>query len=253
MKILGSDYDGTLTCGGMNETKLSAIEKWRKAGHKFGIVSGRGKDFRKDLLQQIPQLKLDFFAAYNGGYITDENDFVIFEARCNEVALPELVADLFAWKGKRAFVNGRSCICILAKPEDRPSYISEEAAFLLENCPTVDYFNQVSVLLSSIEDASVVVEKIKKKYAKWLNPLQNGKIIDIVPTGINKAQGMYRVMEFFGGTYGDVITVGDNVNDIDMIREFRSYAMKNGVEEARNLADGIVSDVMELLEKELSF
>ena len=57
-------------------------------------------------------------------------------------------------------------------------------------------------------------------------------------------------MEFFGCTYEDVITVGDNINDIDMIREFRSYAMENGVDEVKKLADSIVSDVTELLEKE---
>ena len=64
--------------------------------------------------------------------------------------------------------------------------------------------------------------------------------------------GIYRVMEYFGGTYEDVITVGDNINDVDMIREFRSYAMKSGVEKLQALADGIVNDVTELLVRELS-
>ena len=36
-----------------------------------------------------------------------------------------------------------------------------------------------------------------------------------------------------------------------MIREFRSYAMANGVKAIRNLADGIVSDVTEIIEKEM--
>ena len=58
-------------------------------------------------------------------------------------------------------------------------------------------------------------------------------------------------MELFGGVYDDVITVGDNVNDIDMIREFRSYAMENGVDEVKCLADVIVSDVTEIFAKEL--
>ena len=46
MKMIGSDYDGTLNRGGINDTKLAAIKKWRRAGHKFGIVSGRGWNFR---------------------------------------------------------------------------------------------------------------------------------------------------------------------------------------------------------------
>ena len=58
-------------------------------------------------------------------------------------------------------------------------------------------------------------------------------------------------MEFFGGKYEDVITVGDNINDTDMLREFRSYAMESGVESVKALADGIVSNVTEIFEKEM--
>ena len=59
-------------------------------------------------------------------------------------------------------------------------------------------------------------------------------------------------MEFFACTYKDVIAVGDNFNDRDMIQEFRSYAMANGVAEIKKLAKGIVNGVTELIEKELS-
>ncbi len=58
-------------------------------------------------------------------------------------------------------------------------------------------------------------------------------------------------MEYYGCTHDDVIAVGDNINDFDMIREFYSYAMENGVEEIKKQADGIVSDVTEIFEKEL--
>ena len=253
MKIIGSDYDGTLNRGGINETKLAAIKKWRGAGNKFGIVSGRGWNFRTYLQESVPRLKVDFFAACNGGYIMDESGAVIYEARCNAVSLSEFVADLFDFGCKFAHVNYEQYICVVANKGDIPSYVSEDDACLLNKCPRVDYFNQISVVLPSVEESSAVVEKINNKYSKWLNPLQNGMCIDIVPVGVNKAQGMYRVMEFFGCSHEDVITVGDNINDVDMIREFHSYAMENGVEEIKRISDGVVSDVTELIEKELSF
>jgi hydroxymethylpyrimidine pyrophosphatase-like HAD family hydrolase len=49
MKILGSDFDGTFNCGGIGEDKINAVKKWRAAGNKFGIVSGRSKAFRAEL------------------------------------------------------------------------------------------------------------------------------------------------------------------------------------------------------------
>jgi hydroxymethylpyrimidine pyrophosphatase-like HAD family hydrolase len=44
MKIIASDYDGTLNHGGIGEEKRNAIKKWREKGNKFGIVSGRMAD-----------------------------------------------------------------------------------------------------------------------------------------------------------------------------------------------------------------
>ena len=37
MKIIGSDYDGTLNYGGIDENKISAIKKWRDAGNIFAL------------------------------------------------------------------------------------------------------------------------------------------------------------------------------------------------------------------------
>ncbi len=251
MKILGSDYDGTLTRGGIGEKKLSAIGKWRESGNKFGIVSGRDSDFCNTLYQKFPLLELDFFAACNGGYIIDGVGKIIYEARCDEISAEELSKDLIDWKSKFVrIIQGDNCTCVVRRTEDRPSVISEKSTVLVDNIPKISYFNQISGYYDSVEDSAATVEQIRKKYGHKLNPLQNGKCIDIVPLGVNKAQALYRVMEFFGCEYDDVIAVGDNINDIDMIGEFRSYAMQNGVEAVKQLADGIVSDVTEIFEKE---
>ena len=81
--------------------------------------------------------------------------------------------------------------------------------------------------------------------------MQNGLNIDIVRADVNKATGLYRLMELTGAEYDDVITVGDNVNDYDMIKEFRSYAMESGVQSIKDLADFVIPGVTELIEREL--
>jgi hydroxymethylpyrimidine pyrophosphatase-like HAD family hydrolase len=117
--------------------------------------------------------------------------------------------------------------------------------------PEVTYFNQVSTSIEPVEATRVVVERIREVYGEWLNPLQNGCCIDIVPNGVNKAKGLYRLMEHYGCSYEDVIAVGDNINDADMIREFRSYAMANGVDLIKEMADYVVEDVMDLIDREI--
>ena len=48
MKILGSDFDGTLNHNGIDDAKRQAIGRWRSEGNIFAIVSGRSID---DLLR----------------------------------------------------------------------------------------------------------------------------------------------------------------------------------------------------------
>lgn len=253
MKILGSDYDGTLNAGGIGEAKISAIQKWRKKGNKFGIITGRNGTFRDTLLEKYPQLECDFFATCNGGYIMDGEGNIIYEARCNSVSLSSLVKDLFDWGVKYVcIIVGKKLMWVISTTEDKPQYAPKQDSFLLVDIPDVEYFNQISLSVSDSYEASLLTEKIKKYYGQWLNPLQNGKSIDVVSVGVNKAQGIYRVMELFNGDYNDVIVVGDNINDTDMLREFYSYAMENSIEQVRNCADRVVRDVTELLEKELA-
>ena len=92
---------------------------------------------------------------------------------------------------------------------------------------------------------------IGERFGEYLNPLQNGTCIDIVPLGMDKAQGIYKLLSLVGGEKTDVIAVGDNVNDEAMIKEFRSYAMENGVASIKALADCITVSIEELIEKEL--
>ena len=69
---------------------------------------------------------------------------------------------------------------------------------------------------------------------------------------MNKAQGLYDYLQIVGGKYEDMITVGDNINDTHMIKEFRSYAMANGVQSIKDIADYEIEGITELIEKEMN-
>jgi hydroxymethylpyrimidine pyrophosphatase-like HAD family hydrolase len=75
--------------------------------------------------------------------------------------------------------------------------------------------------------------------------------IDIVRYDIDKAKGIYLLLDILGADYEDVIAVGDNINDRAMIEEFRSYAMANGVELIKELADYVTDGITELIENEM--
>ena len=75
MKIICSDFDGTLNHGGITEKKLYSIRKWQERGN----------------------------LSCNGALITDKNGNVISDVRCDgEIALP-LIEYIFSLDG--FFVN----------------------------------------------------------------------------------------------------------------------------------------------------
>ena len=240
MKILGSDYDGTFTCGGVSEEKLQAVARFQRAGHKFGIVSGRGGSFLFELKEKYPTLSLDFFASCNGGYVLDADGKEIYGVKCSEVALSTLVSHLFALGCGWVYLHGKESVTVKA---DDPNYTAQ--------IPTWGYFYQAAVWLPDEEAVDRLAKVIEETYAPFLTPLKNGRSLDIVPKGVNKAEGLCRVAEHFGCAEEDVIAVGDNTNDIDMIAAFRSYAMASGKTEVIALADDTISDITEIFEKEM--
>ena len=185
----------------------------------------------------------------------DDKGELFFEARCTEVSLRDFTKILFSWGSAFVCVNGinddpSKFMCVILKEEDRPEWMAPEKCVLWDALPLVESFHQVSAVLQTEEEAKKTVKPIRKHYGEWLTPLQGGQCIDIVPVGINKATGIYRVMEHFGASFPDMIAVGDNLNDVDMIREFHSYAMENGVDEIKEIADAVVTDVTQIMERE---
>ena len=252
MKILGSDYDGTLCPKQISEDCIAQIARWRSMGHRFGIVSGRGVDFPKKLAQLYPMLRVDFFALCNGAYIVDGEGRSISSTACREVDLRALLSDLFSWGCEFVLIHSEGGYrCVVSRAEKRPEWVVAEDTCLLEELPFVDSFYQLSVMFARGEVASERALDVRERYGRWLNPLQNGAFLDIVPFGVNKATGMSAVMRHYGGREEDVIVVGDNTNDMDMIRAFRSYAMADGVEALKQTATGVVANVTELLLREM--
>ncbi len=245
MKIIASDYDGTFNHNGITTEKLNAVSTWRKAGNLFGIISGRGFPSLLECIQEHP-FEYDFLVCNNGAVIYDTKDKIIFEERCDGKFAQPLVEDLFRWNCPIANIDKDEPIRVVNTSDTKK--VDE---IYLCDLPEISYFNQVSTYLETAEKASEVVNKIEEKYSDILTPLQNGTCIDIVPVGVNKAQGIYALLKLVGGKYEDVIAVGDNINDRHMIAEFRSYAMANAVDSIKKTADDIVDDVTDIIIKEL--
>ena len=245
MKIIASDYDGTLNHGGIDDKKRETIKEWREKGNKFGIVSGRITD---DLLRiyKKDNLELDFLLACNGAVILTTDGKILKEDRIDGDILKPILDFIFSLGADWAAIQSDRSYIIDENDNDR---LPDE--FTRKTLPDLKYFNQVSTILEDEEEALMVTNAIKEKFGDKLNPLQNGRCIDIVSVTMNKAKGLYDYLELVGGKYEDMITVGDNINDTHMIKEFRSYAMANGVQLIKDIADYETLGITELIEREI--
>ena len=246
MKIIASDYDGTLNHGGIDDNKRTAIKKWRDSGNVFAIVSGRGMEDALNILKK-DNLEIDYFVATNGAVILNSEGEKISDIRCDGNIAKPLIKLLFECGCPRACVlTDFPCMIYADK-----SKCKEKGEYTLENAPSISYFNQISTALPDYETAEKVTAIIKENFGEYVNPMQNGTCIDIVRRDMDKAKGIYLLLDILNAKYEDVIAVGDNINDTAMIKEFRSYAMDNGVDFIKELADSTTESVTELIYNEL--
>lgn len=248
MKIIGSDYDGTLNWGGIGDDKRAAIRRWQEAGNYFALVSGRhAANVRQLHLEQ--NFGCDYFVGSNGAVIMNAAGEVVHKDCCDMDYLVPLIEYLYELGCPVGLVHSANYFDVFPNEE---SITGDRLSYTIDAIPPIPYFTQVSTFRPSFEEAAMVAAKVREKFGHIFNPMQNGWNVDIVRAGVNKATGLYRLMELAGAQYGDVITVGDNVNDWDMIKEFRSYAMESGVQAIRELATFVTTGVAELIDRELA-
>ena len=246
MKLIATDYDGTLNQNGVGRETIEAIRTWRKEGNKFGIVSGRGPDFFAELTHVLEK-EYDFFISCNGGYATDNNGNLFFASQCGTINVRVFVKELLTWGAPIVELNyeGR-CIRIVAE-ESEATY-----DYLWREMPEISGFYKICTFLKDKHEVEVLAKKVDEKYGGQINALKNGKCLDIVPLGVDKAEGIRRICSIFEVDEQDVIAVGDELNDLAMLEAFTSYGMSHGNPKIREKVNDVADSVGDVIFKELS-
>lgn len=246
MKIIASDYDGTLNYNGIDETKRKAIQKWQDAGNLFVLVTGRHAINGLELHQE-QQFGCDYFVGSNGAVVLNAAGEVVHADRCDRQLLIPLLEYLFELGCSFGLIHAERWLYVYPTGQ-----IGERGpACTLDTLPEIPYFTQVCTWIPSEEGAAYIAQKIRERFGDHFNPMQNGTSVDIVRSDVNKATGLTHLLKLVGARHEDMITVGDNTNDSHMIEAFRSYAMANGVQSIKDLADFVTPGVAELIEREL--
>lgn len=245
MRLIASDLDGTFTLGDP-QVRREAVADWQRAGNRFGIVSGRD-------LARLPSetekmgVDCDFFVALDGAMITDGKGKVLQTHPCPGQWLEQLLPFLFE----------RGCLFCNIALEDVKTVFSPKVephlpCISLEEGMKLPYFYQISAIFPDDKAAAYGTQEVLAAFSDQVNAMQNLYFVDVVIRGMDKAQGIRNLVSLLGIPEENVITAGDNYNDIAMIEAFDSYAMESGVDALKARAKHTAKDVPDLIRREMN-
>jgi hydroxymethylpyrimidine pyrophosphatase-like HAD family hydrolase len=98
----------------------------------------------------------------------------------------------------------------------------------MDDLKVITYFTQLSTQYENEEQAYECTHQINDEFGDNITAFQNGVCIDIVPVGVNKATGLLQYMNLKQVPKENVLVIGDNFNDLDMILEFNGFSVNSG-------------------------
>ena len=224
MKIIATDFDGTLSYNGkISDEDKAAIKRFRDAGNKFGVVTGRDLEMSFWVKSNCPEL--DFIISCTGAMICDGEGKLIFEKKQIADEMLEDVVDFAVSHGAGSF-----------SISDRLTrHYVDVRGNILTDFSKIKEFNQCCTWFYKDENAAALVEYIKDKYGDDFSAFQNGGAVDMPPAGVSKSTGILTYAKMFDNP--KIYAVGDNYNDLGMISDFESFAVSNAKAEVKAAAD----------------
>ena len=252
-KVAASDFDGTLFRG---ETILAedvaAIKSWRAAGNKFGIVTGRCYPMLTSRLKDF-DITLDFAICDNGAIIFDGAEQVIFETALSTEILLALMNEPCAAKSFHFLFEAADevfCVGVGEKSWVWREKIHWEKFLTFTDAAQVatlpKKINQLALGFETAEEAQLAAETLNREFAAQIFAQRNTYSLDIVTAGINKAQGVSKLLEL-NDWRGKILVIGDEANDLPMLRRFGGCTVSTAKEYVKREASAVFDSVGAML------
>ena len=228
-KLLVSDYDQTFYINDEDiEKNKIAVNEFRKKGNIFIIATGRSyADFMKK--KNKYNIECDYLIINHGATILDQKDNIIFNEKIPNEILESLKLDLHIENSEKNF-----CCSILESRVD----------FEYKN------LTKIHVKYNDSEYSNKILKKLEEKYNGCINAyLVSGNSIEIISKNANKSKAIKLLSKEIEIGKGEIYTIGDGYSDIEMVKDYNGYAMKESVDELKNVALEEIDSVSDLIRK----
>ncbi len=209
MKILISDYDGTFDTS-ESDIKLNCkkINEFIEDGNLFVLSSGRSK---KSLNEKAMEhgIPYTFLGCCDGSFLFDKENTMHF-----------------------AFTMPHDSIDVLSELTRQKKHLTLEYAYPEDYCEEYDKFKLLGSVALTIEDGKIdeeftrTFEKIRASHPEYQYDVYGHKGLTfylVRPHGVSKSSPIEYLREKYRVGKEDVFTIGDNANDIDLIKDYNGF------------------------------
>lgn len=257
MKVLASDYDGTLRSEELiDKADIQAIHEFRKAGNIFGLVTGRSMESIKIEIEKN-KFEFDFIVANNGGVIYDKD---LTKLECMYMDYNKAL-DIIA------YIKTLDCVSFVINDGYHRYKITVDKNQIdhkYGNMPETEEHEEavldrgkIAQLVVSLNDtmlADEIAHYINTNFRGYAVAYVNINCVDIVPHGVSKAEGLLYIEQHLGLCHDDIYAIGDSFNDLPMLEEFHGCAVTHArsviKDSAQYIYDSVGLCILALIEKE---
>ena len=229
-KILISDYDGTFYQNDKYIKKnIDKVTEFRQLGNLFVIATGRSY---VDLKMKIDKYKIpyDYLILNHGSLVLSKNLDIIEVFTLNK----DEVDSILDYVSNNKDVDDTILISTLTKDVKDTSNIVK-----------------IMLKLYNYDKACEVKSFVDKNYRNiksYLVGEDNHYLVEIISSKASKSLMIEKIVTKEQIENKNIFTVGDGINDIDMIKKYNGYRMKTSCKELLPITNKAVNSVSELLD-----
>ena len=209
MNYIIFDLDDTLLNNQREVTPytLDVLQHLQKMGHKLVINTARSKAYSQEYFDLI---RPDYAILNGGAQILDREEQVVFRAELDECKTQAIVDDLLK------LTENFSVQTETVLYSHKGSYTGQSAVAFDFDKEKVS-FSALKIVASLKEEK--MARYIAEKYALEFTSYLNGSFRRFNHPDATKAKGNQNLMKLVGGAMADVIAFGDDLGDIEMLRQ----------------------------------
>lgn len=223
MKVLISDFDNTFFTDKYLEN-IEAIQEFVNKGNKFIIATGRPLYLLKPDIQDL-NIPYSNLICSDGTIIFDREDKIIYRETINPKIVKKIINELKENPYVEDWYNNEAYK--FSKDEDAPS-------------------NGILGVPKDKEKVAELIEILNKKYPDTHSYLSH-KWLNILNKETSKGTGVEALMKLNNWSIDEIITIGDELNDVPMNAIFNSYTFHYANEELKSVSTYVVNDFKDAL------